>query len=261
MQCRIIYVREKLTSISSIFSFCLFRYLLVIKDWFYRDHIFWLSNFWIPVVVENATFRCRNMPKKREIARHQRRTAGVVNEKATTAERREKERRSRPQRTMCVGSKMLEVGENRTETGPVARSLLLPGYGASCWIRNESFWMIALNNVCVIEARGLRPRNFCDGDGGGGGLISGGMIGDAERAGGRKAAAYFAQDEARVLGSRDASSTRYPESWAVLTPKFIIGGGRTSKRELAFDEDKWKIEIKRLWMLIIEILWESLFSK
>lgn len=29
-------------------------------------------------------------------------------------------------------SKMLEVGENGTETGPVAGSLLLPGYGASC---------------------------------------------------------------------------------------------------------------------------------
>lgn len=71
--------------------------------------------------------------------------------------------------------------------------------------------MIALNNVCVIEARGLGPRNFCDRDGGGG-LISGGMMEDEERARGRKAATYFAQDEARVLGLRDASSTRYPES-------------------------------------------------
>jgi len=67
---------------------------------------------------------------------------------------------------------MLEVGENRTETGPVAGSLLLPGYGASCWIRNESFWTIALNNVCIIEARVARGREiFIDG-GGGGDLIS-----------------------------------------------------------------------------------------
>jgi len=73
---------------------------------------------------------------------------------------RKRERRSRPQRTMW--SKMLEVGENRTETGPVAGSLLLPGYGASCWIRNESFWTIALNNVCIIVARGPRLRNFYD---------------------------------------------------------------------------------------------------
>lgn len=94
----------------------------------------------------------------------------------------------------------------------------------------------------------------------GGGLISGGMMGNAERAG-EAGKLYFAQDEARVLDSRDASSTRYPESWAVLTPKFIIGGGRTNKRELVFDEDKCKIEIKRLWILIIEIFWKSLFCK
>lgn len=103
------------------FSFCFFRYVLVIKDWFYRDRTFWVSNFWIPVVIENATFRCRNMSKKREIARDQRRTADVVNEKATTAERREKERRSRPQRTMCVGRRCWRWG--RTER----RQVLLPG--------------------------------------------------------------------------------------------------------------------------------------
>lgn len=47
---------------------------------------------------------------------------------------------------------------------------------------------------------------------GGGGLISSGMNKDVERAGGEKAAAHFAQGKARVLGSRDASSARYPES-------------------------------------------------
>ncbi|EGI64558.1 F-box only protein 43 [Acromyrmex echinatior] len=40
--------------------------------------------------IGNATFRCRNTPKKRETAPDQRRTADVVNEKATIAERRGK---------------------------------------------------------------------------------------------------------------------------------------------------------------------------
>lgn len=45
-----------------------------------------------------------------------------------------------------------------------------------------------------------------------GGLISGEMNEDMQRAEGEKAAAHFAQGKTRVLGSRDASSARYPES-------------------------------------------------
>lgn len=68
-----------------------------------------------------------------------------------------------------------------------------------------------------------------DGDGEEG-LISGGMKEDVKRAGGGKAVAHFAQDEARVLGSWDASSARYLKSCA--DAKFVIGGRRTNKRIL-----------------------------
>jgi len=141
--------------IISFVSFCL---VFFIKDRFDLTKITSLTpRFWIPVVAGNATFCCRNMSKKRETAPDQRRTLLTRKRRPRRGERK---REGRSQRTMW--SKMLEVGENRTETGPVAGSLLLPGYGASCWIRNESFWTIALNNVCIIVARGPRLRNFYD---------------------------------------------------------------------------------------------------
>ncbi|TGZ32139.1 hypothetical protein DBV15_01015 [Temnothorax longispinosus] len=124
-------------------------------------------------LVGNATFRCRNMPKKRETVPDQRRTADVVNEKATTAERRkrerEKERRLRPQRTMCAGRRCWRW--ERTERRQV---LLL---GPCCYPVTVHRAEFATRRRV---ARGREIFMTSDGDGRGG-LIIGGMKEDVER--------------------------------------------------------------------------------
>lgn len=81
-----------------------------------------------------------------------------------------------------------------------------------------------MNNVCVIEARGPGATKFCGLTGEGRVSSSGRRERERERmwwTGGGKAgavaaaaAAYFA----RVLDSRNASSARYPGSWALDAP-------------------------------------------
>jgi len=83
------------------------------------------------------------MRRKRGGGAEPKATADVVNEKATTDSLRRGEERERDGRGAAEDDvrwpKMLVGRERGTETGPVAGSLLLPGYGASCGIRNESF--------------------------------------------------------------------------------------------------------------------------
>jgi len=118
---------------------------------------FWISNYRIPPL-ETRYFAVETRRKSGRLRRTKDEQPTLLTRKRRPRRGEEKERRSRLQRTWWP--QMLEVGENRTETGPVAGSLLLPGYGASCWIRNESFWTIALNNVCIIEARVARGREI-----------------------------------------------------------------------------------------------------
>lgn len=103
-------------------------------------------DFRIPVVDgDRDVSRCRyrNASKKKGGEAPNQRRPDVVNEKATTdslpAERRETERKRDDRGGRRVAAEDAGGGGNRTETGPVAGSLLLPGYGASCGIRNESF--------------------------------------------------------------------------------------------------------------------------
>lgn len=209
---------------------------------------FWIFNYRIPL--ETRHFAVETCRKSGRLRRTKDEQPMLLTRKRRPRRGEEKERRSRLQRTWWP--QMLEVGENRTETGPVAGSLLLPGYGASCWIRNESFWTIALNNVCVIEARVARGCEIFMTAAEGEVWLAAEWRKTRKEQGAKKLLRILRRMN-RV--SLDASSARYPESWTVLTWNLLLMlGERTNKFR---DEDKWRIEIK-LWM-IIEILKETSF--